>query len=63
MKAESAETQAEVARMDAEQNREKQEKLNAQAAEEQMRQKLSAENDKIDKASKAKLQYIAKRWK
>lgn len=62
IKAESAETQAEVARIGAEQNREKQEKLNAQAAEEQMRQKLSAENDKIDKAAKAKLQDIAKRW-
>lgn len=62
MKAESAKVQAETARLEGEQNREKQEKLNAQAAEEQMRQKLSAENDKIDKAAKAKLQDIAKRW-
>ena len=62
MKAESAKVQAETARLEAEQNREKQEKLNAQAAAEQMRQKLSAENDKTDKAAKAKLQDIANRW-
>lgn len=59
---ETGRVQAEAARLEAEQNREKQEKLNTQAAEEQMRQKLSAENDRTDKAAKAKLQDIANRW-